>query len=66
MARYKYGKGTVLLSGPHPEADETWIDSTMPGNTTAESKMVRILSYFDIKKSNDSRKAFAYFTGSLL
>lgn len=50
MARYKYGKGTVLLSGPHPEADETWIDSTMSGNTTAESKMVRILSYFDIKK----------------
>ncbi|HIG8793801.1 BPL-N domain-containing protein [Raoultella terrigena] len=51
IARYKYGKGNVILSGPHPEADETWIDSTAVGNTTAESKMQRILSYLDIKKS---------------
>lgn len=50
IAKYKYGKGVVVLSGPHPEADETWIDTTMPGNTTAESKMQRLLRYFDAKK----------------
>lgn len=65
IARYKYGKGTVLLSGPHPEADETWIDAKQPGNTTPESKLERILAYFDIKK-NHSRKAFFSLPGRLL
>lgn len=51
IARYKYGKGNVILSGPHPEADETWIDTSSAGSTTAESKMIRLLSYFDIKKN---------------
>ena len=50
IARYKYGEGHVILSGPHPEADETWIDARVAGNTTAESKMKRILSYLDINK----------------
>ena len=50
IARYKYGEGHVILSGPHPEADETWIDARVAGNTTAESKMKRILSYLGINK----------------
>lgn len=50
IGKYQYGKGNIILSGPHPEADETWIDSAAPGNTTAESKMQRILSYLNIKK----------------
>ncbi|HDG7811231.1 TPA: hypothetical protein PCK03_001292 [Klebsiella quasipneumoniae] len=50
IGKYRYGKGNIILSGPHPEADETWIDSAAPGNTTAESKMQRILSYLNIKK----------------
>lgn len=51
IASYKYGKGNVILSGPHPEADETWIDTAAAGNTTAGSKMQRILGYFGIKKN---------------
>lgn len=50
IARYQYGEGHVILSGPHPEADETWIDARVAGNTTAESKMKRILSYLGINK----------------
>ncbi len=26
-ARYRFGHGRVLLTGPHPEADETWFDA---------------------------------------
>lgn len=51
IASYKYGKGNVILSGPHPEADETWIDTSAAGRTTAENKMKRLLSYFGIKNN---------------
>jgi len=46
MAKYNYGKGTVVLSGPHPEADDTWKDSSAAGYSTPQSKMLRILGYF--------------------
>ncbi len=25
-ARYSFGRGTVVLSGPHPEADRSWFE----------------------------------------
>lgn len=48
MASYKYGKGKVVLTGPHPEADESWIDVTKPGYIPAKNKMIRLLKFFDI------------------
>ncbi|ANR77884.1 hypothetical protein BBB57_06165 [Kosakonia sacchari] len=50
MAAYTYGKGKVVLTGPHPEADESWIDASKPGYIPAESKMTRLLKYLDPKK----------------
>nr|WP_257469519.1 BPL-N domain-containing protein [Pantoea allii] len=50
MAAYTYGKGKVVLSGPHPEADESWIDASEPGYVPAQSKMVRLMRYLDVKK----------------
>jgi len=51
MAAYTYGKGKVVLSGPHPEADESWIDATMPGYIPARSKMIRILNYLNTENN---------------
>lgn len=51
MAAYTYGRGRVVLSGPHPEADETWLDSSKAGYYPAEVKMKRILDYFNLKNN---------------
>jgi glutamine amidotransferase-like uncharacterized protein len=45
MARYGYGAGTVLLTGPHPEADASWMDDG-GGDAAAQDKMRRLLRYF--------------------
>ncbi|WP_369914057.1 hypothetical protein AB8810_14230 [Xanthomonas sp. NCPPB 3005] len=45
MARYGYGAGTVLLTGPHPEADASWMDEE-GGDAAAQDKMRRLLRYF--------------------
>ncbi|MGY5958941.1 BPL-N domain-containing protein [Kosakonia sp. BK9b] len=50
MAAYAYGKGNVVLTGPHPEADESWIDASKPGYIPAQSKMTRLLNYLAIAK----------------
>ncbi len=48
MAAYTYGKGKVVLTGPHPEADESWIDASQPGFLPAQRKMTKLLKYFDV------------------
>lgn len=48
MAAYTYGKGKVVLTGPHPEADESWIDASQPGYIPAERKMIKLLKYLDV------------------
>ena len=48
MAAYTYGKGNVVLTGPHPEADESWIDASQPGYIPAERKMIKLLKYLDV------------------
>lgn len=48
MAAYTYGKGKVVLTGPHPEADESWIDASQPGYIPAERKMIKLLNYLDV------------------
>ncbi len=48
MAGYRFGKGHVLLSGPHPEADDTWMDALPASHTeipTAGSKMKKLIQY---------------------
>jgi len=45
MARYAYGAGTVLLTGPHPEADASWMDED-GDDASAQDKMRRLLRYF--------------------
>lgn len=50
MAAYTFGKGKVVLTGPHPEADESWIDASKPGYIPAASKMTRLLKYLDPQK----------------
>ncbi|WP_425021202.1 BPL-N domain-containing protein [Pantoea agglomerans] len=48
MAAYSYGKGKVVLTGPHLEADESWINTNEPGYIPARNKMKRLLEYFHI------------------
>ncbi|MFB4359235.1 BPL-N domain-containing protein [Pantoea sp. BS_8] len=51
IAHYTYGKGTVVLTGPHPEADESWMGQADGGkdgvDTTPQEKMSRLLAGFD-------------------
>lgn len=54
MARYVYGKGTVVLTGPHPEADERWMDDvsdTGVTDTSPQQKMTRLLAYFSTQRA---------------
>lgn len=47
IARYVYGKGRVVLSGPHPEADDSWMGSVSDATyTSPQQKMARLLDYF--------------------
>lgn len=48
MAAYTYGKGKVVLTGPHPEADESWIDASQSGYVPAQQKMIKLLKYLDV------------------
>lgn len=48
MAAYTYGKGKVVLTGPHPEADESWIDASRSGYVPAQQKMIKLLKYLDV------------------
>ncbi len=47
IATFRYGKGNVVLTGPHPEADGSWFDNSVAGHTSPQSKMARLLSYFE-------------------
>lgn len=47
IATFHYGKGNVVLTGPHPEADGSWFDNSVAGHTSPQSKMARLLSYFE-------------------
>ncbi|AJZ89559.1 hypothetical protein VW41_11210 [Klebsiella michiganensis] len=47
IAAYRYGKGKVVLTGPHPEADGSWFDNSVTGHTSPQSKMTRLLSYLN-------------------
>lgn len=47
IAAFNYGKGKVVLTGPHPEADGSWFDNSVTGHTTPQSKMARLLSYLN-------------------
>jgi len=52
MARYAYGKGTVVLTGPHPEADDRWTGKvTDETYTSPQQKMTRLLAYFSQQHS---------------
>ncbi|WP_370640994.1 MULTISPECIES: BPL-N domain-containing protein [unclassified Pantoea] len=51
IAKYRYGKGTVILSGPHPEADETWLGEAATSSTTPGNKMARLMSELGLKKN---------------
>nr|WP_314557998.1 BPL-N domain-containing protein [uncultured Pseudomonas sp.] len=43
-ARYRFGAGVVVLSGPHPEADESWFqDAQVPMNLFPKGEPFRIL-----------------------
>jgi len=51
MAKYQYGKGTVVLSGPHPEAGETWLPGDVElGTATPQSRMTKVYSYLQLGK----------------
>ncbi|SQC93795.1 Uncharacterized conserved protein [Cedecea neteri] len=47
IAAYRYGKGKVVLTGPHPEADGSWFDNSVTGHTSPQSKMTRLLTYLN-------------------
>ena len=43
-ARYRFGAGVVVLSGPHPEADESWFqDAGIPANLRPRQNLFKIL-----------------------
>lgn len=43
-ARYRFGAGVVVLSGPHPEADESWFqEAGIPRNQWPRGEPFRIL-----------------------
>ncbi|MGH8082815.1 MAG: BPL-N domain-containing protein, partial [Lysobacter sp.] len=43
-ARYSLGKGVVVLSGPHPEADESWFeDAGIPLENRPSDRLLRSL-----------------------
>ena len=43
-ARYSFKKGTVVLSGPHPEADKTWFEATeLPLDNMPKSNLLKDL-----------------------
>lgn len=44
VARYDLGHGTVVLTGPHPEADESWFDDAgIPLERMPRDDLVRLL-----------------------
>lgn len=52
-ARYAYGKGLVILSGPHPEADKTWFDDAgIPVNKRTKGNLFKDLieSFYTLPK----------------
>lgn len=44
IARYRHGRGTVVLAGPHPEADERWMDEA--GDVAPQDNLRRLLRLF--------------------
>lgn len=43
-ARYSFGRGAVVLSGPHPEADESWFeDAGLPLEDRPDDRLLRSL-----------------------
>ncbi|MET0550738.1 MAG: BPL-N domain-containing protein [Xanthomonas sp.] len=47
IARYRHGRGTVVLAGPHPEADERWMDEEDDEDDVApQDNLRRLLRLF--------------------
>ncbi|MEL4892846.1 hypothetical protein PQU63_20125 [Xanthomonas protegens] len=44
IARYRHGRGTVVLAGPHPEADERWMDAA--ADVAPQDNLRRLLRLF--------------------